>query len=142
MWPIEFAGSPLASAGWGSVAAVGRAVARTLRARWLWDDGPQRQVDLVRTLDSDAPTMARSIHRLERAGFVRRTPNASDKRSMIIEATPASMSLRRAVERIWSELEALTVDAMTDDEQTAALRVLHSLENNLQAAERARPAGD
>lgn len=107
----------------------------------LWDDGPQRQVDLVRTLDSDAPTMARSIHRLERAGFVRRTPNPHDRRSMIIEATPASMSLRRAVERVWSELESLTVAAMTDDERAQALRALTSLEQNLLAAERSRAGG-
>jgi DNA-binding MarR family transcriptional regulator len=108
----------------------------------LWDDGPQRQVDLVRTLDSDAPTMARSIQRLERAGFVRRSPNPADGRSMLIEATPASMSLRRSVERIWAELEALTVGGMTDGEQAAALAALGTLERQLQAADRARSADD
>lgn len=104
----------------------------------LWDEGPQRQVDLVRTLDSDAPTVARSIGRLEQAGFVRRRPHASDKRSMLIEATPASMSLRRTVERIWARLEELTVDAMSHEDQAAALGVLAGLEQNLLAAERAR----
>ena len=104
----------------------------------LWDDGPQRQVDLVRTLDSDAPTMARSITRLERAGFVRRSPNPGDGRSMLIEATPASMSLRRSVERIWAELEALTVGNMTQQELAAVLAGLGSLEQQLLAAERAR----
>lgn len=108
----------------------------------LWDDGPQRQVDLVRTLDSDAPTVARSISRLEQAGFVRRRPHASDKRSMLIEATPASMSLRRTVERIWAQLEALTVDAMSPDEQATALSVLTGLERNLLAAERSRLTAD
>lgn len=106
----------------------------------LWDDGPQRQVDLVRTLDSDAPTMARSITRLERAGFVRRSPNPADGRSMLIEATPASMSLRRSVERTWAELEALTVGDMTPAEQAAALGALSSLEQQLLAAGRARPS--
>ena len=107
----------------------------------LWDDGPQRQVDLVRTLDSDAPTMARSIHRLERAGFVRRTPNPQDRRSVIIEATPASMSLRRAVQRVWSELESLTVAAMSEDERAQALLALTGLEQNLLDAESSRRAG-
>ena len=106
----------------------------------LWDDGPQRQVDLVRTLDSDAPTMARSITRLERAGFVRRSPNPTDGRSMLIEATPASMSLRRSVERIWTELEALTVGSLSQDERAAALAALDSLEQQLLAAARARPS--
>ena len=57
---------------------------------------------------------------------------------MLVEATPASTSLRRAVERIWAELEALTVDAMTAEEQAAALGVLTGLERDLQAAERTR----
>ena len=106
----------------------------------LWDDGPQRQVDLVRMLDSDAPTMARSITRLERAGFVRRSPNPTDGRSMLIEATPASMSLRRSVQRIWTELEALTVGGLTEDEQAATLEALGRLEEQLLTAERARPS--
>jgi MarR family transcriptional regulator, organic hydroperoxide resistance regulator len=104
----------------------------------LRDDGPQRQVDLVRTVEFDAPTVARSITRLERAGFVRRRPHASDRRSVLVEATPASTSLRRAVERIWAELEARTVDAMSPEEQAATLGVLTGLERNLQAADRAR----
>ncbi|MEO8907688.1 MAG: MarR family winged helix-turn-helix transcriptional regulator, partial [Microbacteriaceae bacterium] len=32
----------------------------------LWDRGEQRQVDLVKVLDSDAATMTRTIQRLER----------------------------------------------------------------------------
>ena len=32
----------------------------------LWDDGPQRQVDLVERLESDAGTMTRSLARLEK----------------------------------------------------------------------------
>lgn len=102
----------------------------------LWDDGPQRHVDLVRNLDADAPTVTRSIRRLERAGFVRRSPHVTDRRSMMIEATPASMSLRRSVETVWAKLEALTTGRMTPDEQEAALAALQGLERNLVAAER------
>ena len=87
-----------------------------------------------------APTMARSITRLERAGFLRRSPNPADGRSMLIEATPASMSLRRSVERIWAELEALTVGSLTRDEQAAVPDALAGLEQQLLAAARARPS--
>lgn len=105
----------------------------------LWDEGSQRQVDLVRALDSDAPTIARTIARLERAGFVRRSPHANDKRSSLIEATPASMSLRRAVHGVWAQLEALTVADMDQARRDATLSGLLALEANLQAAERSRP---
>lgn len=101
----------------------------------LWDEGPQRQIDLVRSLDSDAPTMARTVARLERAGFVRRSRSAIDGRATIIEATRASLSLKKAVERIWAELEAVTVGSLDAGGQDGVLASLATLEANLVAAE-------
>lgn len=101
----------------------------------LWDEGPQRQVDLVRTLDSDAPTMTRTVRRLERAGFVRRAASPTDGRATIIDATRASLPLKRTVERIWAELEALTVGTMDERERAEVLACLGTLETNLVAAE-------
>jgi DNA-binding MarR family transcriptional regulator len=101
----------------------------------LWDEGPQRQVDLVRTLDSDAPTMTRTVRRLEHAGFVRRGPSPTDGRATIIEATRASLPLQRTVERIWAELEALTAGKMDEREQAQVLACLGTLESNLLDAE-------
>jgi DNA-binding MarR family transcriptional regulator len=103
----------------------------------LWDHGPQRQVDLVNHLDSDAPTVARTVRRLEHAGFVRRTPSPTDRRATIIEATRASLPLRRAVERIWAELEATTVGSMDESQQAEVLATLQALEAHLQVADRA-----
>ncbi|XRQ08633.1 MarR family winged helix-turn-helix transcriptional regulator [Actinomadura welshii] len=105
----------------------------------LWDRGPQRQVDLVRTLETDAPSVARSVRRLEAAGFVRRTPSPTDKRATIVEATRASLALKRSVERIWAELEELTVGGMDAAEREQVLRALHVLEGNLVAAEQREP---
>jgi len=101
----------------------------------LWDEGPQRQIDLVRSLDSDAPTMTRTVARLERAGFVRRARSATDGRATIIEATRASLPLKKAVERIWAELEAVTVGALDAQGQAEVLASLATLEVNLVAAE-------
>jgi MarR family transcriptional regulator, organic hydroperoxide resistance regulator len=97
----------------------------------LWDLGPQRQADLVRLSVSDAATMARTIQRLEHAGFVRRTPNTADKRSFLIEATPASRGLRAQVADIWSELEEITVGGLNEDERLTVQRVLQGLEERL-----------
>lgn len=100
----------------------------------LWDEGPQRQVDLVRHLETDAPTVARTVRRLERAGFVRISVSPTDKRATVVEATRASMPLRKAVHRIWSELEAATVGSLSEDERAQILASLTSLEENLTAA--------
>ncbi len=100
----------------------------------LWAGGPQRQVDVLTILDSDAATMTRSVQRLEKAGLVSRTRNTADARSVIIAATPASEPLRDKVEQAWRALEAATVAHMSAAERAGALRVLEGLERNLSRA--------
>jgi DNA-binding MarR family transcriptional regulator len=100
----------------------------------LWRDGPQRQVDLVRTLDSDAPTMARSIARLEKTGLVQRSSSPTDGRALIVEATEASLPLRAQVEQAWATLEQLTAAALTQRRAAEALSLLAELEAGLQTA--------
>ncbi|MBG0740501.1 winged helix-turn-helix transcriptional regulator [Paeniglutamicibacter antarcticus] len=100
----------------------------------LWDQGEQRQVDLVKVLDSDAATMTRTIQRLERAGFVRRRPDPTDARASLIEPTPASMHLRTELNEIWQQLERLTVGPFDPTHQEAALASLEELEHNLAIA--------
>lgn len=97
----------------------------------LWDAGPQRQVDLIRMTDSDAATMTRMIRRLQKAGFVVVSPSPVDRRAVIVEATADSQPLRADVERIWTELEALTVGGMSPARREQALDDLELLEANL-----------
>lgn len=97
----------------------------------LWRDGPRRQADLVHTLDSDAPTMTRSIARLEKAGLVRKETSPEDRRVTIVEATEASVELREPVERAWAELERLTVGSLSPRRQTEVLAALADVERNL-----------
>jgi hypothetical protein len=49
----------------------------------------------------------------------------------IVEATPASLPLKRHVERIWEQLESVTVGAMSEPRRDAALEMLRELEENL-----------
>ncbi|WP_079175266.1 MarR family winged helix-turn-helix transcriptional regulator [Streptomyces malaysiense] len=100
----------------------------------LWELGPQRQADLVRLLDSDAATMARTVRRLEQAGFVRRYPCADDKRAYLIEATTASQALRTQVESLWRRLEDATLGGLSPAEQAEVLHVLEGLEARLTEA--------
>lgn len=100
----------------------------------LWHVGPQRQSDLIRVLDSDAATMTRTIQRLEHAGFVRRTPDANDRRAHLIEPTPASLALRVHVESLWEELESAVVGDLDEKAQQRILRALKTLEVNLSQA--------
>jgi DNA-binding MarR family transcriptional regulator len=110
---------------------TGLYVGQELVMMHLWDHGEQRQIDLVRVLDSDAATMTRTIQRLERAGFVRRRPDPTDARASLIEPTPASRHLHAKLEKIWQELERLTVGSLDPAQQQATLASFEALENNL-----------
>ena len=98
----------------------------------LWQRGPQRQVDLVQALDSDAPTMVRSIARLEKLGLVSKRPSPTDRRATIVEATAASRRLRPQVEEAWARLEEFTAGALPAARRSEALDVLADLEANLE----------
>ena len=97
----------------------------------LWAHGPQRMVDLVAAIESDAPTMTRSVARLERAGLVSRSPSHTDGRVIIVEATKSSLVLRAKVENAWRELERCTVGSLTQAQQNQALKALAMLEETL-----------
>lgn len=97
----------------------------------LWAQGPQRMVDLVAAIESDAPSMTRSVARLERAGLVSRRPSQTDGRVIIVEATKASFALRAQVEHAWAELERFTVGSLTKAQQTTILQSLAVLEGTL-----------
>jgi DNA-binding MarR family transcriptional regulator len=97
----------------------------------LWEHGAARQVDLIRVAGSDAATMTRMVRRLERAGFVRRRPSPTDRRAVIIEATPASQALRGEIEGLWPRLEQLTTGGFTQEEYASILELLDRLAENL-----------
>lgn len=101
----------------------------------LWRDGPQRQVDLVDTLDSDAATMARSIARLANIGLVRREPSPTDRRVVIVHPTEAALELRQKVTEAWTDLERTTAGDLSGDRIADVLGALADLEANLTAAE-------
>lgn len=101
----------------------------------LWNTGTQRQTDLINVLGSDSATMTRTVQRLERAGFVRRTRSDRDKRVVLVEATAAGLALRDRVERTWEELERATTSGISGEEQAAVLNTLERLEQNILGSE-------
>ncbi|MBI0296780.1 MarR family transcriptional regulator [Streptomyces sp. PRKS01-29] len=110
---------------------VGLHPAQELVMMQLWDHGRMRQTDLARHVGADSATMTRTIQRLEKAGYVRRARSTSDKRSVLVEPTAASMALRQQVEDLWSRLEDCVADDLTDGQRSETLAVLERLETNL-----------
>ncbi|MYR25768.1 MULTISPECIES: MarR family transcriptional regulator [unclassified Streptomyces] len=118
---------------------VGLHVGQELVMLELWERGRLRQVDLAEVLGAEAATVTRTVRRLEQAGFVRRVPSPTDRRSVLVEATVASLGVRRRVEELWDELESWLTEDLGEDEKAESVRVLERLEERL--LRRVEPGG-
>ncbi|WP_455355849.1 MarR family winged helix-turn-helix transcriptional regulator [Streptomyces sp. SYSU K217416] len=97
----------------------------------LWEAGAVRQSDLIKALELDPSTVTKMLQRLEQTGHVRRRPDPSDRRAVLVEATDASCTLLADVERAWSALEELTLAGLDDGERRELARLLAKVEGNL-----------
>lgn len=65
-----------------------------------------------------------ALDRLERPGYIERTPNPADRRSSVVSITKAGQDLlRRTTERLAEELDPL-IDELSPREREAVLRFL------------------
>jgi DNA-binding MarR family transcriptional regulator len=77
----------------------------------LHDDGPQRMADLASALDVTPRNVTTLVDGLERDGFVRRRPHATDRRATVIELTDSahgtvdrSLEHQAAIEHLFETL--------------------------------------
>jgi MarR family transcriptional regulator, organic hydroperoxide resistance regulator len=97
----------------------------------LWETGPQRQSELIKTLDLDASTVTRMVQRLEQAGFVTRCPDPRDRRAVLVATTEAGEALRPEVATMWQELEDRTLAGVSGEDRDQLARLLAAVERNL-----------
>ncbi|MFB8009390.1 MarR family winged helix-turn-helix transcriptional regulator [Nocardia sp. NPDC056000] len=87
-------------------------------------DEPMRLGELATRLDVEAPHVSRQIQRLEKAGYVERTPDPADGRAQRVRPTPEG---RRAVDAVRDVLRNWMAEALADwsTEDLKALAVLN-----------------
>jgi Transcriptional regulators len=94
--------------------------------------GPMTQKDLAECVGVEQPTMAATIKRLERDGWIQRLPNPDDGRSSLVSLTDKARQMRPKVEAVVDQINAtaLTGFSSTEREQYFALltRIIKALE--------------
>lgn len=90
-------------------------------------EGPRRLTELARAEGVSQPNMTQLVTRLERAGLVRRTADASDGRGVLVAVTSTGLDVltRRRAERA-AALQQLMED-MTGPERQATTTALLAL---------------
>lgn len=110
----------LSTAG-GLSAAASSALIRLIR------EGPMRITELAHAEAASQPGMTQLVTRMEREGWVRRTPCADDRRAVTVTVTPegADLMARRRAER--TDAVGALVDGLAPADRAAIAAALPAL---------------
>jgi len=97
----------------------------------LWEHGSLTQTKLAALVGVDASTICRTLQRLERAGYVLRTPGPDDRRTTVVSPTDSANALRDALADVYDRTEQRLLAALTDDERTQLSGLLQKMLDSL-----------
>jgi MarR family transcriptional regulator for hemolysin len=102
----------------------------------LADGTALAQKELARRAAVEQPTMASTLNRMERDGFITRRPDPQDKRSALVALTPVALGHVETVERIVSAINALALEQLDPDERRQYLSLLRRVIAVLEAQDK------
>lgn len=112
------------------VSAAGGLVLGQLR-----DHGAMSPSELGDRLIVTRATVTGLVDSLERRGFVRRSANPADRRSLLVEITPMGLEVVQQVRAIIHRNETAWMGVLSDAEIQAYLGLLHRIQDSIAAAD-------
>ena len=112
-----------------NVSAAGGLVLGILR-----DRGPMSPSELGERLIVTRATVTGLLDSLERRGFVHRSANLVDRRSLIVEITPAGLNVVQEVRTIIHRHEKALMIGFSDSDLRDYIERLHQIQESLIAA--------
>jgi len=111
--------------------AIGLTYPQFLVLLVLWERGDASVTGIGNALQLETGTLSPLLKRLENTGFLPRTRQAEDERSVIVGLTEAGRALEERAATVQREVSDAT--GMTDDEIAALRATLQRLTGNLRA---------
>jgi len=108
------------------VSAAGGLVLGILR-----DHGQLSPSELGDRLIVTRATVTGLLDSLERRGFVRRSANPADRRSLLVEITPAGLTVLQELRTIVHRNEMAWLDVLSDADLRTYIDLLHRIQENL-----------
>lgn len=105
------------------------------RAQWtilyyLFNFGSATLVDLSNYQSVEKPTITRTIHQLEKLGYVEKVPS-QDKREKRIQLSALGKEIYNKVRVTIDQFEEEILRGITDSEQHDAIRIMTEIRNNI-----------
>ena len=110
------------------VSAAGGLVLGILR-----DHGRMSPSELGDRLTVTRATVTGVVDSLERRGFVRRSPNAADRRSLVVEITPSGLGVVQQLRTLVHGHEKAWMSVFSDTELRRYIDVLHRMQAQVEA---------
>ena len=101
----------------------------------LRDHGPMTPSELGDGLIVTRATVTGLLDSLERRGYVRRVPHATDRRSLVVELTAEGIATLQEVRSIIHAQETAWMSGFSDDELRQYIRFLHRIQDAVAAAD-------
>jgi DNA-binding MarR family transcriptional regulator len=105
----------------------------------LAEDEGMTPGQLAARLGVKAPTMTRTIGRMEAQGFLQRRPDGTDGRLTKVYLTDTGLQSVEQINRSVSDCGALAAKGLSDKEVRTLLKLLKTIEYNLQSTQPEEP---
>ena len=112
-----------------TVSAAGGLVLGQLR-----DHGAMSPSELGERLIVTRATVTGLLDSLERRGFVQRTANPTDRRSLVVEITPTGLEVLQEVRTIIHRNETAWMRVLSEEELHTYIGLLHRIQDSVAAA--------
>lgn len=93
------------------------------------------QKDIARSMDVSAATIAVSLKKLERGGYIKREADEGDNRLNKITITEKGNRVVEQSRKIFESAEGKVLEGFTDEEKSALMVLVQKLNNNLERME-------
>lgn len=98
----------------------------------LWERPGLTQAEIARIVAVEQPTMANTLNRMERDGWVERRRDPDDRRRTLIYPTEKALGVKDEVLAMAGEVNEIATRGMTDAEKAAAVALLKRMAENLE----------
>ncbi len=114
--------------------ALGIALAQMPVLGALRNGNSLTQKDLAKLAQTEQPTMAQLLARMERDGLIRRSPDPDDKRSSLISLSPTAMKKLPEAREVLLMGNSVALEGFSARDTATLSRLLQRVVNNLTAA--------
>lgn len=114
------------------IAREGVTIGMWFALRMLWDEDGMTQRELGERVGINAPTMVMALNSMERAGFVKRVQNRTDRRKINVFLTQRGRKLKNKLWPMAAEVLAIGLSGLTREQVHSLNRMLTQIRVNLE----------